>query len=291
MQEILQELELPLGDRSQNALIRQLNRYLIEIFSRNDTLALIIDEAQNLSKEVLEELRLLFNLEPNKCKLLQIVLVGQPELEAKLNSEELRQLRQRIGIRRQIRPLTEVESKHYMNHRLIKVGSSMDKIFTKEAVSLICRYAEGIPRTINVLCDNALLTGFRLGKKRIGEDIVKEALGYMGYGKVDQGLQTKDYRPQSTVSRPWSPKLEHEPSTMAHGLFSMSHEQATIRFKEILGDYNGVRRGNSTPLIPQDVNWVEMQKLNQLKETAEEISKMVSDLIASIKKSMGTKNS
>jgi general secretion pathway protein A len=180
LKEILLELELPLGDQKKASLIRQLNEYLIQRLSRDEVLAIIIDEAQNLSKEVMEELRTLSNLETPKSKLLQIVLVGQPELEAKLNSEELRQLKQRIGIRRQIRPLSLKESRQYIDHRLNLVGSSSSKVFTAEAVSLICRYAQGIPRTINILCDNALLIGYSLFKKKIDASIIKEVLKDMG---------------------------------------------------------------------------------------------------------------
>ena len=180
LKEILLELDLPLGDQKKASLIRQLNEYLIQRLSRDEVLAIIIDEAQNLSKEVMEELRTLSNLETPKSKLLQIVLVGQPELEAKLNSEDLRQFKQRIGIRRQIRPLSLEESRQYIDHRLNLVGSSSSKVFTAEAVSLICRYAQGIPRTINILCDNALLIGYSLFKKKIDAPITKEVLKDMG---------------------------------------------------------------------------------------------------------------
>ena len=140
----------------------------------------IAKRATFLSKEVMEELRLLSNLETPKSKLLQIVLVGQPELEAKLNSEDLRQLKQRIGIRRQIRPLSLKESRQYIDHRLNLVGSSSSKVFTAEALSLICQYAQGIPRTINILCDNALLIGYSLLKKKIDAPIIQEVLKDMG---------------------------------------------------------------------------------------------------------------
>jgi general secretion pathway protein A len=176
LEEILSELDLPLGDTSKFFLIHQLNDYLIQRLSRNETLALILDEAQNLSKEAMEDLRLLSNFETERFKLLQIVLVAQPELEEKLNCEDLRQLRQRIAIRRWIRPLTEEESRQYMDHRLNKVGSGIQEVFTSEAVSLICRYAKGNPRAINILCDKSFLIGYALQKKKIDERIVREVL-------------------------------------------------------------------------------------------------------------------
>ena len=180
MKEVLTELKLPFGNETKSAMTRQLNTYLKQTAESGENLVIIIDEAQNLSRDVLEELRMLSNLETSENKLLQIVLVGQPELETKLNSEDLRQLKQRIGIRRQIKPLTEVESRAYIEHRLSRVGSASKAVFTPEALSLICRYAEGVFRNINILCDNAFVIGYGLQKKTIDEAIVKEVLEDMG---------------------------------------------------------------------------------------------------------------
>jgi general secretion pathway protein A len=180
LKEILMELDLPLGDLSKFFLTRQFNYYLSQRLDHNETLALIIDGAQNLTREDLEDLRLLSNMEPERFKLLQIVLVGQPELEEKLNCEELRQLRQRIAIRRWIRPLTGEESRQYMDYRLIKVGSGIQKVFTSDAVSLICRYAKGNPRAINILCDKSFLIGYGLQKKKIDGRIVREVFFDLG---------------------------------------------------------------------------------------------------------------
>ena len=115
--------------------------------------------------EVLEEIRLLSNLETEKEKLLQIVFVGQPEFERKLDSEHLRQLKQRIVMRRTIPPLTGKEIIEYIEHRLKLVGSSTADVFTAEALSLICKHSQGIPRTINTICDNAFLLGYGLSKE------------------------------------------------------------------------------------------------------------------------------
>jgi general secretion pathway protein A len=152
---------------------------LIQQLSRNETLVLIIDEAQNLSKEALEDLRLLSNLETERFKPLQIILAGRPELEEKLNSKELRQFRQRIGIRLKILPLTGEESRRYIAHRLNKVESSPQKIFMPKAVSLICHHARGIPRVINTLCERSFLIGYAKARKPIDEKIVNEVLGEM----------------------------------------------------------------------------------------------------------------
>ncbi|RPJ36888.1 MAG: hypothetical protein EHM27_14590 [Deltaproteobacteria bacterium] len=180
LKEVLTELKLSFGNETKSAMTRQLSTYLKQTAESGENLVIIIDEAQNLSRDVLEELRMLSNLETSETKLLQIVLVGQPELETKLNSEDLRQLKQRIGIRRQIKPLTEGESRAYIEHRLSRVGSAGKAVFTPEALSLICRYAEGVFRNLNILCDNAFVIGYGLQKKTIDEAIVKEVLEDMG---------------------------------------------------------------------------------------------------------------
>jgi type II secretory pathway predicted ATPase ExeA len=176
LKNILLEIELPIVEEGKTSLLHLINEYLIQKLSQDETLAIIIDEAQNLSKEVLEEFRMLSNLETPKSKLLQIVLVGQPELEIKLDSTELRQLKQRIGIRRQIKPLNLEESRKYIDYRLNLVGSSSSKLFSSKAISLISDYGKGIPRTINMLCDNALLIGYSLSRKKIAEDIIREVI-------------------------------------------------------------------------------------------------------------------
>lgn len=208
LKEILTGLNLPPGDADKSAMIRRINAYLLQTLRQDENLAVLIDEAQNLSNEVLEELRMLSNLETSKVKLLQVVLVGQPELEAKLNSEELRQLKQRIGIRRKIHPLTEGESRQYIEHRLSRVRSIAAAVFTPEALSIICQHARGIPRTINVLCDNALLIGYGLQKKVIDADIIKEVLNDLGISTPEKQTRPKIvYRPepilQGNYLRPW----------------------------------------------------------------------------------------
>jgi general secretion pathway protein A len=184
LKNILQELGVYSAGAGKADLLRQLNEYLIQRLSRDENLAVVIDEAQNLPKGVLEELRMLSNLETPKTKLLQIVLVGQPELKAKLDSMDLRQLKQRVGIRRELRPLAREESRKYIDHRLSLVGSSSSKVFTSEAISLICDYARGIPRTINILCDNALLIGYAVSQRKINGKIVREVIDDLGSSEL-----------------------------------------------------------------------------------------------------------
>jgi len=173
---IVQELNLATVKENRMDLLHQLIQYLVLMGKRGETLLVIIDEAQKLPQKVMEELQMFSDL---RSKGIQIVFVGQPELEDKLNSESLKQLRQSIEIRRQIRSLSEEESKEYIDHRLRLVGSSSSEIFSPKALSLICSYAQGIPRVINTLCDNALLMGSNSFKKNIEVDIVHEVIKNM----------------------------------------------------------------------------------------------------------------
>jgi general secretion pathway protein A len=150
-----------------------LNRFLLESYRKGENCALIIDESQNLSAEVLESIRLLSNFETSKDKLLQILLVGQPELAVRLNSPELRQLKQRVVLRHHLRALTLRECCEYVSNRL-KVAGGHRSIFTPTALESIYSYSGGIPRIVNVLCDNALLTGYALGRKEIDTEIIRE---------------------------------------------------------------------------------------------------------------------
>lgn len=179
---ILIDLNVPVAGEDKMALLQQMNDYLVRHIAQDETLAIIIDEAQNLPTAVLEELRLLSNLETTKQKLIQILLVGQPELEVKLDSPELRQLKQRIGIRRTIKPLTPQESREYIEHRLNMVGSTTSEVFTSDAVTLICKHADGIPRMINILCDNAFLIGYSLSKEKISGKIIHEVIRDLNAG-------------------------------------------------------------------------------------------------------------
>jgi general secretion pathway protein A len=151
-----------------------LNEFLLESYRKGENCALIIDESQNLSAEVLESIRLLSNFETSKDKLLQILLVGQPELAVRLNSPELRQLKQRVMLRHHLRALSLQECCEYVSNRLKVAGGGDRTIFTLNALESIYSYSGGIPRIVNVLCDNALLTGYALGRKEIDTGIIRE---------------------------------------------------------------------------------------------------------------------
>lgn len=165
--------------------LRRLHKFAQEQVQGGGNVALLVDEAQLLDHSAMENLRLLSNLETPKHKLVQIVICGQPELDAKLNQPELRQLSQRIGIRRNIDPLAEHETYEYIRHRLKIAGLKRLPIFSADAKKLVWRYSEGIPRKINILCDNSLLIGFQLRRKTINTAIVEKTLKDLHWQPVE----------------------------------------------------------------------------------------------------------
>ena len=162
------------------------NDFLIERERARQNTVLIIDEAQNLSTETMEQVRLLSNFETATTKLLQILLVGQPELKAKLDLPELRQLKQRIGLRCQIPPLTVDEARQYIRNRLRIAGARDLGIFTDAAIERITEYSSGIPRIINILGDHCLLFGYADQIRRIDRSSVNETIEYMEDGMPTQ---------------------------------------------------------------------------------------------------------
>ena len=155
--------------------IQRLNRFAIDQMAKGGNVVLIVDEAQNLDDSFMESLRLLSNLETHRQKLIQIVLSGQPELNTKLNRHELRQFAQRISIRSYIFPMDEKDTYSYLQHRLKVVQNTGISSFTPEAQKLIWKYSKGVPRKINILCDNALLIGYGLEMKKITGAVVLKA--------------------------------------------------------------------------------------------------------------------
>lgn len=160
LEAIIKDLGISTKEKSRFSFVWELNRFLLIESERGNNVVLIIDEAQNLKPHALEHIRLLSNLETDKDKLLQIVLVGQPELNRRLNLVELRQLQQRIAARYHITPLEKDEIEDYINHRLNIAGSINRIKFTDEAIQVISEFSGGVPRLINIICDRALLAGF-----------------------------------------------------------------------------------------------------------------------------------
>ncbi|MFQ5515281.1 MAG: ExeA family protein [Myxococcota bacterium] len=180
---LLEELDLPAVEPFRKSIaLQRLNHHLIDRLCEGKQTLLIIDEAQNLSLELLEEVRMLSNLETPQSKLLQIMLVGQPELDSKLARPEIRQLLQRVELRYRIRPLSTQETREYVRQRLLIAGHESGDVFTASALRSIHRYTSGIPRVINVLCDGALLIGFVRRSPRVSARIISEAAGELGLG-------------------------------------------------------------------------------------------------------------
>lgn len=155
-------------------VLRRLSQWLLERHQAGKSVALIVDEAQDLSPDALDEIRLLTNLETPTDKLLQIVLSGQPELEYKLGQPELRQLRQRLTLRCKLHPLTLEEAHRYITERLRIAGADGQLLFTPEAIEAVHAYSLGIPRVINLLCENALIGAFVHHQKTVSAERVRE---------------------------------------------------------------------------------------------------------------------
>ncbi len=174
----LEEFEIPYRPGSTKThMISRLNSFLIEQLSTNSNVVLLIDEAQNLTPSVLEEVRMLSNLETETEKLIQIILMGQPELKSKLWLKGLTQLRQRVTLHFHLTPLDEAEAAAYINHRLHVAGANSTPIFLPEALARTFERTGGVPRLINSLCDRALLTGYVNETKTITADIIDEVAG------------------------------------------------------------------------------------------------------------------
>ncbi|MDH3882972.1 MAG: AAA family ATPase [Desulfobacterales bacterium] len=169
--------------------IQRLNEFALKQNENGGNVALIIDEAQNLNRHSLENLRLLSNLETHQHKLVQIILAGQPELDITLYKPELRQLVQRIGLRSRTTALCEKDAYEYIQHRLKVAGYKGPQLFGNKAKKSIWSYSQGIPRTINILCDNSLLAGYSLERKRIDSAIVEEAIQDLSYKPLAESFE------------------------------------------------------------------------------------------------------
>jgi general secretion pathway protein A len=173
---ICEDLGLKGRKSSKGQYLTQLHNFLITCYSQNENVVLIIDEAQNLDSKLLEEVRLLTNLETPTSKLLQVILMGQPELDDILNDPQFRQLKQRVSLRYHIQPLSKEETEEYIKKRLRAAGALNPYFFSLKAIDQIYKYSKGIPRLINVVCDNALLTGYAYDQKIIDKSVIREVI-------------------------------------------------------------------------------------------------------------------
>jgi len=193
---VCQQLGMDSSGKDKARRIQMLNSYLLEQLTQGAAVLLIIDEAQNLSSEVLEEVRMLSNLETEREKLLQVLLLGQPELRRRLHLPELKQFRQRIVVTYHLSSLNLQETIQYVFYRL-KVAGGMDKVkFTRRAINEIFEFSKGIPRLINILCDSALLSCFVRDVKVVSQRIVEEVAHELGLDEL-----TVEQEPMSPIPR------------------------------------------------------------------------------------------
>jgi general secretion pathway protein A len=205
----LHDLGLAPKDASKVTMLQQLNDYLIKQLKQGHTVAALIDEAQNLSDDALENLRLLSNLETDQEKLLQIVLMGQPELQAKLDQPKLRQLKQRVALQCRLAPLKDEEVGPYIDFRLRAVGYEDKELFHPDAVQQIAFYSKGIPRLMNIICDNTLLNVYARSQKIVSADVIKEVVHDLRIGSEVQ-VTNAEPTPAVSVSKTGSEALIRE---------------------------------------------------------------------------------
>jgi len=196
---ILTDLGVSVPRENLQTLLMSFKQYLKQRMDRDETVAIIIDEAQHLEFEVMENLFRLCSEDSPVAKSVQILLVGQPELMAKLDSQEMQAFKNRVSIRNYLRPLNHKESEEYIDHRLKVAGSSSSKVFTPQAIDRISKFSDGIPRVINIICDRALLTGYATSSKKIDETIVKETIKELSHLKSHRTVGERAVRPLYAV--------------------------------------------------------------------------------------------
>lgn len=234
--ELLQAIDAEFGleteGKSRRELMDQLNRFLLTKRQEGRRVLLLIDEAQNLDREALEQVRLLSNLETDTTKLIQIILLAQPELDAMLETPELRQLRQRINVRWRLGPLSQTETRDYVRHRLRVAAGGAREIFSELALREVHRRSGGVPRVINRLCDRALLAGYAAGAKEIGLGTVAEA---------QRELDGREAMPPAQAAEPFAARLRR---------FGLDPRVALVALGIVAGSVVAIVWHRSTPDAP-----------------------------------------
>ncbi|HIC91993.1 MAG TPA: DUF2075 domain-containing protein [Syntrophaceae bacterium] len=245
---IKRSLDLPIDDMGKGKLLWALHDFMENRLAENEQVLLIIDEAQNLSPSMLEEVRLLSNLETSGKRLFQIFLVGQQELNVKLQTPELRQLRQRIGVKYHLLPLDLTDTQNYIQHRLEIAGFRGKGPFHRKAIREIYRFSKGYPRLINILCDDALLTAYSRDLKEIKRNIIKEVI--------------KDIEASYSIPR------------KKRGMYAKAAVVTILVFLSMGLTYGIYRNGSIKGMIPsQLVTWI--HKEDRLDKEAEARDEMV----------------
>ena len=202
LQAVLTEFGFKPFDKEKVELLDMLNMFLIEQYSAGKKVILIIDEAQNLSAKVLEEVRLLSGIETRSEKVLRIILAGQPELKETLESPKLKQLIQRVRLRFHLGALDQHDMREYIQHRLRVAGREADDLFKEEAFPLIYRYSGGIPRLINTICDSALLVAFADEKTEIGPEEIENTAEELGWQEHEDTTGEHEVLPRLVPKSP-----------------------------------------------------------------------------------------
>ncbi len=224
---ILRELDVRVGAENTYTFLYKFDEYLREKSAADETVVILIDEAQVMSPTVLANLDRLLQRDAAQTKVLQTLLVGQLELEAHLDSEELRQFKRRIAVQRRIRPLSREESEGYIDHRLKKVGSGSSNIFTPAALQLICDVAKGIPRVINLICDGALFEGYNKSSRKIGIELVRKALVEKDIIAGEEALELAEIAGEEGALQREGIAAGEEPSTEEENI--TAHEVVTAQ--------------------------------------------------------------
>jgi general secretion pathway protein A len=207
---LLKEFEIPGQFHSRATRLSAFNQFLIKAYSRGEHVVLIVDEAHNLGAAALEELRLLSNIQAEKEPLLQVILVGQPNLRERLRQPSLRQLAQRVGVHFHLQPLDEEETKEYIRYRLARAGGS--GIFTPSALEKIFAVTQGVPRRINAWCDLALVAAFAEGRKEVDQEFLETVVAAQGEALEGPESETpapeEGLAPGSTPGEPGEPGIQ-----------------------------------------------------------------------------------
>ncbi|HVN88538.1 MAG TPA: AAA family ATPase [Candidatus Binataceae bacterium] len=235
------EWEITLGDASRRR--EQLNRYLLARHAARRNLVLIFDEAQGIAPQVLEEIRLLSNLETSQSKLVQIILAGQPEFDAMLDSTEFRALRQRVAMRHRLQPLNAKETMEYIDNRL-RIAGATESPFTPAACEKVFQYSEGLPRIINLICDNAMLASYGENKRRIEKSSIESVARNLGLDHKPASITTRSQPASNSNAAPVAIPISGWSLRRVFGLVVLILLQvlvlASINPRELLASLSGV---------------------------------------------------
>lgn len=215
-----EDFGLEVTGKDRLTLLRELNEFLIEQYAHGNQPTLIIDEAQNLSPDLLEEVRLLSNLETDRSKLLQIILVGQPELRKALYQPELKQLRQRIGISCHLKPLCIEETGDYIHHRLQVAGNREAVELPPETIDVVYQFSRGIPRLINIIGDFLMISAFAEQTREISVELVREVVGEL---EEDANYWGDEDVEEASSSRALSPRISERLDRVEEAMSAIIH--------------------------------------------------------------------